>query len=197
MSQEKISNSIIEEAEKKAESILTESDLKVTEIKSRGKKEVEKIRREQEEMIKQLSEREKDKHISLAQLQMNLEKLSVKRSEIDRVFEESLKIVLKRDDAYKQRFKKAILAAARTGNETIFVNEEDRKLLSKNFVKELNDAFGKKADFKVSSETAKIKGGALLQEGKITTDASFETILSEDRYFLETDTSQILCGESS
>ncbi len=195
MSQEKISRSILEEAEKKAEVILNEAAKKNSDIRQKGREETEKLKRYQDEIIKQLSEREKDKHISLAQLDMNMDILSEKRKTLDSVFSEALENILKRDEGYSERLIKAILSAAKTGRETIHVCPQDSKIVDEAFIKKLNKSFPGKGDFKVSPEHVKIRGGAVLKEGKMTTDASFETIVEEERYFLEKEVSQLLFGE--
>lgn len=195
MSQEKISRSILEEAEKKAETILNEAEKKTSDIRQKGREETEKLKRYQDEMIKQLSEREKDKHISLAQLDMNMDILSEKRKSLDSVFAEALENILKRDEKYSDRLIKAILSAAKTGKETIHVCAQDLKIINDAFIKKLNKNFQGKGDFKASPEHVRIRGGAVLREGKMTTDASFETIVEEERYFLEKEVSQLLFGE--
>lgn len=197
MSEEKISRSIIEEAEKKAEILMNEASEKALEIKEKGRLEIEKVKKYQEDMIKQLSEREKEKHVSLAQLEISLEKLRARRKAMDQVFEEVLRKTLIRDEGYKERLKKAILAGAKTGNETIHVCAEDIKILDAAFIKKLNDGFPGKGGFKISNEPVKITGGAVLKEGKVLTDASFKTILDEEKYFLETEISKMISETGS
>lgn len=197
MSEDKISKTILEQATSQAEEIIKEANDNAAKIKENADKSLKKLEEKINNEEKQAYEREKDRIISLADLDIRLTDLTEKRELLQDVFDKVLESLCNRDKKYQNRLRKAILSAADTGNEQIRVSKEDDKLLTAAFLKNLSKEFGKGNGFSKSKENIDIKGGAFLTEGSITVNASFETIVDEERYYLETKIAHILFGESN
>jgi len=197
VSEDKISKTIIEQATSQAEEIIKEAKDKAAKIKKKAAEGLKKLEEKINAEEKQTYEREKDRIISLADLDIRLTDLTEKRNLLQDVFDKVLESLCNRDKKYQDRLKKTILSAADTGSEQIKVSKEDRKLLTDSFLKKLSKEFDKGKGFTKSDKNVDIKGGVLLTEGEITIDASFETIVDEERYYLETEIANILFGENN
>ena len=197
MEQEKISESIVKQAEKEAEEIISNAKKKVNKIIDESEKRLDNIKKDQKSEAENRYNMEKDRIVSAVELEIRLADLLAKMEKLDQVFETVLEKLCSRDKNYIIRLEKAILSAAFTGNETVHVNKIDRKYLTAGFLKKLSKKFKKGKGFKIAGDSIEIKAGAILSEGTIKTDASFERILEEERYYLETEVAKMLFGEGN
>lgn len=197
MEQEKISESIVRQAKDEAEEIIANAKKKAIKIIDEGNKRLDNIKKNQKSEADNRYNMEKDKIVSAVELEIRLADLLAKKEKLDQVFESVLEKLCSRDKKYIILLEKAILSAAFTGNETIHVNKIDRKYLTAAFLKKLSKKFNKGNGFKLARESIEIKAGAILSEETIKTDASFERIIEEERYYLETEVAKMLFGEGN
>ncbi len=197
MEQEKISESILRQAKDEAEKIISNAKKKVDKIINEGEKRLDNIKRNQKSEADNRYNMEKDRIVSAVELEIRLADLLAKKEKLDQVFESVLKKLCLRNKKYIILLEKAILSAAFTGNEIIHVNGIDRKYLTVSFLKKLSKKCNKGNGFKLAHESIEIRAGAVLSEGNIKTDASFERILEEERYYLETEVAKMLFGEGN
>ena len=194
MAEDKISASIIKQAEEKAAEILAEAEKKAAKIKSKGQQEMDLIEKKQQHQRDLTYRREVDRIVSNAELEIRLADLNAKRSQLDKVFQGCLNKLLNKDKKYPDILKTIIVQEAITGNEEIIACADDQKYFTEEFLDSLHKEFSKGKGFKLSKKTANIKGGVFLTEGDVTIDASLNTIMQEEQYFLESKVAEILFG---
>ena len=77
-----------------------------------------------------------------------------------------------------------------TGNETVIINEDDKKRLSDSFVENVNKAASAKIE--LSDEKRDIPSGFVLKRGDVEINATFEAIFRQKKDELSAEVYKIL-----
>ncbi|MFH1313269.1 MAG: V-type ATP synthase subunit E family protein [Candidatus Eisenbacteria bacterium] len=181
-------NKIIEEGTAEAKAILDAAQDEADKIASDFKVKAEA---EAKEFVR--------RQVSLRELEARKAVLTEKRKVIDRVFDEVLDKLIRRDrDGGYALTRDLMLKAIAVGDEEIIVSPEDKGSISGSFLNGLNKELtttGRRGEVTLSEETRNFKGGFVLRRGRAESNSTFETLLSMLRDDVETEVAKILFGE--
>ncbi len=152
---------------------------------------------------KQVAERaarealEQKRRISgMAELEERKELLTVKRDLLESAFRQALEQLGAMDEkAYRILLKRMLLAAVKSGDETVILSPRDLERLDREFWAELNrdlDGAGKKGLLAPATETRNLSGGFILQAGGVECNCSFDSLLKMQREELEPEVAALL-----
>lgn len=175
MSLERITKSILEDAEKEAARILHAAQAAIQ----------RKIASVREELKKNLTERLKDveaeleekKAIELSNLRASYRQqlLEIKNTVIDDVFKRAVQqIVSLSDERYLSIIEKWLQAISTTGQ--IFISSKDSKRITYEFISRINQSRKESSSLSLSKDFANISGGFMLKTEKFEIDHSLEAI---------------------
>ncbi len=143
---------------------------------------------------------QKQRLISMAELEDRKEVLKTKQQLIQEVFNQAVERILCLDtEAYGAFLKKLILQADPEGDEEILFNQRDRDRFGDGWTKRLNQSLvenKKKGKMRVANEIRPIQGGAILKRGRKEINCSLESIIGSKRDQLETRVAEILFRDS-
>lgn len=165
---------IIENAKAQADEIQRETDSQIQDIKANYK---ERFNKEKPEIL--------NRREIVAKLDVKKIELGVKQSLIQDAFDEAQKKLSSLSKDKYQDFVEALLEqAVETGQEELFLGESEKKI-----TKAWVDSYNQKKGYQLvlSSEKLPIAGGFILKNEKISTNCSFEMLLSWIREDLEAD----------
>lgn len=193
---EKLTQSIIDEAENEANDTLEKTKKHVGEARQ---KMLHAIEHKQNEILAHAEKNgaeQKKRMLAVFGLELRKELLKVKRDALDEAFEKALNALnaLPRDQ-YLDLTGKLLIQSVKTGTETVLVSEAE-KLIDEAFMLKFNAALKKQgnAGKLALGRTSEIANGFILQEGGLVINCSFERIIRELRESAETQTAQILFG---
>lgn len=175
MSLERITKSILEDAEKEAARILHAAQAAIQ----------RKIASVREELKKNLIERLKDveveieekKAIELSNLRTSYRQqiLEIKNTVIDDVFKRAVQqIVSLSDERYLSIIEKWLQAISTAGQ--IFISSKDSKRITYEFISRINQSRKESSSLSLSKDFANISGGFMLKTEKFEIDHSLEAI---------------------
>ncbi|HHT9125853.1 MAG TPA: V-type ATP synthase subunit E [Candidatus Brocadiia bacterium] len=175
MSLERITKSILDDAEKEAARILHAAQAAIQ----------RKIASVREELKKNLIERLKDveveieekKAIELSNLRTSYRQqiLEIKNTVIDDVFKRAVQqIVSLSDERYLSIIEKWLQAISTTGQ--IFISSKDSKRITYEFISRINQSRKESSSLSLSKDFANISGGFMLKTEKFEIDHSLEAI---------------------
>lgn len=175
MSLERITKSILEDAEKEAARILHAAQAAIQ----------RKIASVREELKKNLTERLKDveaeleekKAIELSNLRASYRQqlLEIKNTVIDDVFKRAVQqIVSLSDERYLSIIEKWLQAISTAGQ--IFISSKDSKRITYEFISRINQSRKESSSLSLSKDFANISGGFMLKTEKFEIDHSLEAI---------------------
>ncbi len=154
--------------------------------------------KEQSRVLAQKAGEDKKSHLlAAARMDIAKQQLAEKAAILDEVFNQSHSEMLKlSDEDYKKLCNKLMLAAVETGDEEVIVDENDKRI-DQDFIKSINRELGPgfKGNLRLSNQKRPIEGGFLLRRGKITTNVSFDVLLSQARNNLEIELANDLFGK--
>lgn len=173
-----LTSRIIVDAEDKKEVILSEAK---KESKKIFNKKIEEAKAA-EKIIIEKAEREaasrKERIISDAHLQGRNEKLKAKQEIISEVFEEAVKSLCSLPEKdFIDFVKNFILNSGITGEQKIILNNEGRKIISKEILTEINKELKPKANIILGDEIRNFKGGFILEKDGIEINNTFEALV--------------------
>jgi len=196
MSLEKIIEKIREDSGKEIKKIIDEANSRVAQIIEEGKGEAEKLAlqltREGEENARKVGER----IVTLASLESRKHLLGEKQKILGDIYREAEKRIRNLNGRdYRDLVKRIMLESCQTGEQTVFVGENDRKRIDQKLIDSVNVELvkaNKKVKLKLSSEPALISDGFILKSGKIEINNSWERILKSLRERTEDEVIKLL-----
>ena len=194
MSVNNITSKILRDAEGRKESILATAEEEKNKILSKkvaSAKELEKEILEKAEI-----EAKSERVISGAKLKARNEKLAAKQEVIEEVFSKSVETLCKLNDREFVKFiKDSILSLNIDGDETLILNEDGNKIVSKEVVAEINaelKAKGLKGEIKISETIGSFRGGFILEKGGVEINNTFESLVDSLKDQLEFEVAKVL-----
>lgn len=191
-----IKDKIMEDANHEKESILNKTKKEIKDMQNEFQKEIVSVKEEILEHFNQEAELKEKKIITEAKLEANKEILTEKQKIIAEIFEKAENRIKKMDDkSYKKLMEKLIIDNAEQGDENIFIGTEEREIINRGFIEEVNKKLksqGKKGELKLSKKRLPIKGGIILGTDEIRKNSSIEIILTKIKEDLETELNNFL-----
>ena len=169
MSVNNITSKILRDAEGRKESILATAEEEKNKILSKKVASAKELEKEILEKAEIEAKSKKERVISGAKLKARNEKLAAKQEVIEEVFSKSVETLCKLNDREFVKFiKDSILSLNIDGDETLILNEDGNKIVSKEVVAEINaelKAKGLKGEIKISETIGSFRGGFILEKG--------------------------------
>lgn len=193
---ENLTGKILRDAEQKSNEILASAQDEKDKIVGKRVAEAKEIESSGLAKAKSEAATRKERIISNAHLQVRNKKLEAKGEVINTVFEKSVEALNQLDaNTVLTYFKNAILSMNIEGDESIIVNEETRKLITKEFLGEINSSLkeaGKIGELTISDETRAISGGFILEKNGIEVNNTFEALVNSAKVDLEYEVANVL-----
>ena len=171
MSVNNITSKILRDAEGRKESILATAEEEKNKILSKKVASAKELEKEILEKAEIEAKSKKERVISGAKLKARNEKLAAKQEVIEEVFSKSVETLCKLNDREFVKFiKDSILSLNIDGDETLILNEDGNKIVSKEVVAEINaelKAKGLKGEIKISETIGSFRGGFILEKGGV------------------------------
>jgi len=189
--------------------ILEDAKLEVSAIEAEAAAECEKIRSKYKALAdaeynrlladgEQKAKKRYELLIGSAELEAKKQILSLKQELLTEAFALAEKKLAELPEAEYTQFLASLAAkASRNGNETLVLSEADRKKVGKAVEAEANKILAsqnKTANLKLSDKTAPIRGGVILEDGKIEINCSIEALIASSRNELVGEVAKILFG---
>lgn len=189
---EKLLQDALEEKQKIIKNVKTEID----QIKNQAKRENDLLQKEILDRYQQEADLKEKKIITEAILNAKKTILAAKQQIINNVFSEAINRIMKFDEKkYLSFMEKLILNNVETGNEIVFLGNNERQSINEEFITKINRTLlsqGKKGELKISKERLPIMGGVVLGMGEIRKNSSLEIILEKVKDEMETKLNQFL-----
>lgn len=196
MSLEAIVDRILSDARQRASQIEEKSRVEIRSIRSQCKETLRALREASRKKAEKLAEDQRERMVSMAQLDIRKEVLALKQDMIQMAFEKTISQLLEGDEErYSNLLKMLILNADPEGDEEVILNQKDRQRMDNGFIRVLNQALvkaGKKGELKLSPESRPITGGVILRRGRKEFNCSVESIIYAKRDELEGTVARIL-----
>ena len=192
MSVNNITSKILRDAEGRKESILATAEEEKNKILSKKVASAKELLEKAEIEAKS----KKERVISGAKLKARNEKLAAKQEVIEEVFSKSVETLCKLNDREFVKFiKDSILSLNIDGDETLILNEDGNKIVSKEVVAEINaelKAKGLKGEIKISETIGSFRGGFILEKGGVEINNTFESLVDSLKDQLEFEVAKVL-----
>ena len=196
MSVNNITSKILRDAEGRKESILATAEEEKNKILSKKVASAKELEKEILEKAEIEAKSKKERVISGAKLKARNEKLAAKQEVIEEVFSKSVEKLCKLNDREFVKFiKDSILSLNIDGDETLILNEDGNKIVSKEVVAEINaelKAKGLKGEIKISETIGSFRGGFILENNGIEINSTYEALVSSLRDELEFEVAKVL-----
>lgn len=196
MSVNNITSKILRDAEGRKESILATAEEEKNKILSKKVASAKELEKEILEKAEIEAKSKKERVISGAKLKARNEKLAAKQEVIEEVFSKSVETLCKLNDREFVKFiKDSILSLNIDGDETLILNENGNKIVSKEVVAEINaelKAKGLKGEIKISETIGLFRGGFILEKGGVEINNTFESLVDSLKDQLEFEVAKVL-----
>ncbi len=200
MSVKDIKDKIFESATQEKNKIIEESNNEIKTFKENAKSEIESIKNSIMERYEREAELAEKKIITESKLESNKEILSEKQLIIGDIFREAEnRIKNLGNEKYRNFMENLIFDNVETGNEIIYLGNNERKEINQEFINNINkklQSMGKKGELKIAKKTLPIKGGIVLGTEEIRKNASLDVIFDSIRDNIETELNQFLFQEN-
>jgi V/A-type H+/Na+-transporting ATPase subunit E len=200
MSVKDIKDKIFESATQEKNKIIEEANNEIKTFKENAKSEIESIKNSIMERYEQEAELAEKKIITESKLESNKEILSEKQLIIGDIFREAEnRIKNLGNEKYRNFMENLIFDNVETGNEIIYLGNNERKEINQEFINNINkklQSMGKKGELKIAKKTLPIKGGIVLGTEEIRKNASLDVIFDSIRDNIETELNQFLFQEN-
>ncbi|WP_244833135.1 V-type ATP synthase subunit E family protein [Clostridium sp. BJN0001] len=188
-----LTSKIINDSEEKKANILKDANEQKSKILSKKNDEALKAKEAVIEKSKVEAASRKERIISSAELKARNNKLEAKQHVIDEVFLKSVEELSNlSDEDFKSFVKETIKNTAIDGDEKIILNNEGKKIITKDVLNELNTELGQKGNLTISDETSDFKGGFILEKNGIEINNTFEALVDSLRDELEFEVAKVL-----
>ncbi len=185
---DRVSEKILADAEKECNRIIKTAEENRERKRDEGREEIKQQREQIEKESNKVEEREYERLTGLKEIESRNDLLEHKHKLMSRLFNEIQDELLSID-----RYKKLIISLFENlieiGSEQVFVGR-DEKIIDEKLIERLNREKG--WELILSSQRVPIKGGFILERGKVRIDAGIETVLNEKMKLLEPELVKIL-----
>lgn len=173
---EDIKQKLLEETENYITEFLKKTQEKVEQIKQQKQKEIEDYISSQKARIDREAEEREKREIQIHHLEMRKKILEYKQKLIKEIIQEALEKIKEMDKKqYRNYYKKLLESLELEGNEEILVGEEDKDILDKGFIEEVNTEKGWKLQW--AGTINKTPKGIIVKTKYMDIDLSLETLL--------------------
>ena len=191
-----LTSKILKDAEVKRDNILAVAEEEKAKILNKKKDEAKTLEATMLEKAKSEAETRKERVISSAELKARNEKLAAKQEVIEEVFSKSVEKLCKLNDREFVKFiKDSILSLDIDGDESLILNNDGQKIVSKEVVEQINTelkAKGLKGEIKISETVGSFRGGFVLEKGGVEVNNTFEALVDSLKDELEFEVAQVL-----
>lgn len=196
MEAQQVTDKILADANAEAEQIKQQAKEKSASEQATFDEQLQEYKEQSRVLAQKAGEDKKSHLLAAARMDIAKQQLAEKAAILDEVFSQSHSELLKlSDEDYKKLCNKLMLDAVETGDEEVIVDENDTRI-DQEFIKSINRELGPgfKGNLRLSNQKRSIGGGFLLRRGKITTNVSFDVLLSLARNNLEIELANDLFG---
>ncbi|MBN2223679.1 MAG: hypothetical protein JW765_03295 [Deltaproteobacteria bacterium] len=201
MSVENIVKRIIDEAQAEARSISENAEREMAKLKSNLDREERELREETKKKIAVEAEEIVKRRVSSARLEVRKRVLGQKDMIVGEVYSEAKSRILAFSDEKYLTFLKNLVVSNSIGGEekVIFPSDDVARLKAKlpQWEKDIGKTLkekGSKGSISISTQTRDIGAGVVLSQGRTEINLGLDVILSETKYLLEGEVTEILFG---
>lgn len=196
---DRIKEQILEDAQTEAERIISEAEDKVRALKEKKREEANALKEKLMEESSLKAQERKRRMMIAANLEMRKNILAAKQEMINKVIEDTLKVIEQMPVAeYRGIISNMLLDTVVTGEETVIFSERDKDRLDAGFIAGVNLKLkeqGKKGQLKLGPAAGDFRSGFILKSGGMEINNSFEAIIRMNRNELESEIAGILFAE--
>jgi V/A-type H+-transporting ATPase subunit E len=200
MSIESLIERILADARKAAAEVEKKASGEAKTFEEETDREIRRIMDAAKQGAARIAREQKQRMISMAELDDRKAVLGMKQQVIEEAFDEALKKILALDGkAYGTFVGNLILQANPNGDEEVVFNSKDRDRFGDGWIREVNERLGKgkkKGTLRIAREARPIQGGAILKRGRKEINCSLESVFLCRRAELETKVAGILFKDS-
>jgi V/A-type H+-transporting ATPase subunit E len=193
---EKLTASILDEANGEAKAVLGEAEEKIAQMKQKTQQAAERHANEIVGLGQKDAEEQKKRMLAVFGLELRKDQLKVKRQALDEAYQRAYDHLINLPKQEYIAFVKGLMQkSVNTGNEKVLVSPEE-KIIDAALVESVNTtlkAEGKTGNLSLGGK-AGIKSGFLLEEGGLIVNCSFEMVIGNLRDSTETQVAEILFG---
>ena len=186
-----VSTKILAEADEQAKQVLAEAETQVQQIQDQAQKELDALSQQIQDEVEQAAQQEQNRIMAGARQTLTSDLLKAKHQILDQVFADAGKALT---DMPPEQYRKFLLdllkQASSDGDETV-LPAEGEKNIDQALLDQANQQSGK-ATLKLSDNKVPGSGGFLMSAGKISTNVTWETLLTQARRELEPQLSKLL-----
>lgn len=191
MSIEKITSKILGEAEEDRRVVLAEAQEKVDSILAQAKAEAESYLASEEAVGLDIKEKTISRRKSVADIDSRKLILQKKQELIDECFQKAVEqLAAMEEDAYVEFLVSLGKATGETEGQLIF-NNKDKEVVGEKVCQKLNEA-KEGAKFVLADETRNIKGGFIMQVGKVYINNTVEALVAENKDAMNSEVAAML-----
>ncbi|MBR5129346.1 MAG: V-type ATP synthase subunit E [Firmicutes bacterium] len=191
MSIEKITSKILGEAEEEKKVVLAEAQKKVDEILAQAKEEAKNLLASEEATGLDTKEKTISRRKSVADIDSRKLILQKKQELIDDCFKKAVDALASMEEAeYVDFLVNLGKQSGETSGQLIF-NTRDKEAVGEKVCQKLNEAV-KDAKFSLADETRNIKGGFVMQVGKVYINNSVEALVAENKDAMNSEVAAML-----
>ncbi len=188
MNASEVINKIIADGEAKVAEIAEAGKKELASLKANYSSELEKYNQETNRLAQKAADDAKLRILATARMDAAKAVLAAKHRALDAVFDKAKQDLLgMEDDEYKKFISAMIKSSIETGDETIVVGVNEKRI-DDAFIKKVNRELGTgfQGNILLSSERADISGGFILKRGDVSVNVSLEVLMQMAREELET-----------
>ena len=174
---EKIKQRIDADTQAEIDSVLQKAREEAQQIQARYQAQAQAESAELNAKAEAVATQREERLIGAAHMEARKTELAAKQELVDKVYDLALEKLCKMSDAdYTKTLAALLVQAAPSGRGTVVLDPEDRKRVGEAAVAEANKLLGG-GQLTLSDETRPIKGGFILQDGRIEVNGTFETLV--------------------
>ena len=192
----KIIERILADARQEAEAIRAQAQERAAGIISEGEREAQKT---QEDILKKAEDDAAERHrriVSMDALEGRKATLAAKETLLEEAFQRAHRGLEEMDTpSYQKVIRSLLLAAVQTGAEEVIIAPADKKRITAEFIRGINDEIrtqGRAGCLTLKIEDRPLQGGFILRSGGIDINNSFAALLKSVREELEPKAAAIL-----
>lgn len=193
-----LTSKILKDAEERKSSILSIAEDEKATILEKRNNSAKSLEATMLDKAKSEALARKERVISGALLKARNEKLKAKQAMIKEVFEKSIEELCNLSkDEFIAFVKNSILSLDVIGDEKLILNEEGKKIINEDLIKEINMELalkGKKGEVTINSETRNFNGGFILERQGIEINNTFKALVNSLKDELEFEVARELFG---
>ena len=193
-----LTSKILKDAEERKDSILAAAEDEKANILEKKNNSAKSLEATMLDKAKSEALARKERVISGALLQARNERLKAKQGMIKEVFEKSIEELCNLSkDEFIAFVKNSILSLDVIGDEKLILNEEGKRIVNEDLIKEINMELalkGKKGEVTINSETRNFNGGFILERQGIEINNTFKALVNSLKDELEFQVARELFG---